>query len=155
MPVGKTSGYSTTNTILLRHGYLGSSPTAPQTCFSISLLHLFRQLVRACPRMSASAFCKALHFFHLVRFDIFVRITAINQQQFRFQFIPILRNSSDRPTMFIEYWSGLSTFACGRPADSIQKRSVWWLRVHHVSTGLTTRNPYIQQCYLRWMVGTH
>lgn len=56
------------NVSLIRQGYLGASPTSPACAFSLQLLHLYRQLHRACPRFSISAFCKALHFFHRVSY---------------------------------------------------------------------------------------
>ena len=57
-----------TNETLLQHGFLGASPEKPSIAFSLEVFELYRQLHRACPRLSLDAFAKALNHLHAVRF---------------------------------------------------------------------------------------
>lgn len=62
------------NVTLLRHGFLGSSPTHPTIAIHISVLDYYRQLHRECPRLSVQAQVKALCHLHGVSMAYVVHI---------------------------------------------------------------------------------
>ncbi|KAJ7206977.1 hypothetical protein C8J57DRAFT_1099457, partial [Mycena rebaudengoi] len=51
---------------LLRHGYLGATPTKPSLAFPIRLFEVYRQIHRVCPRYSLDALSKTLTHLHML-----------------------------------------------------------------------------------------
>jgi len=56
-----------TNETLVRHGSIGASPEKVTVAISIRTLECYRQVHRACPRLSIHAYSKALCNLHNVR----------------------------------------------------------------------------------------
>jgi CxC1 like cysteine cluster associated with KDZ transposases len=54
------------NETLVYHGFIGASPEKPTIAFSFSLLNIYRQLHRVCPRLSIDALSKSLSHLHHV-----------------------------------------------------------------------------------------
>ena len=54
------------NKTLIYHGFIGASPEKPTIAFSFSLLNIYRQLHRVCPRLSIDALSKSLSHLHHV-----------------------------------------------------------------------------------------
>ncbi|KAK7040677.1 hypothetical protein VNI00_009583 [Paramarasmius palmivorus] len=54
----------TLNETLLRHGYIGASATRPNLAFPLSLLEIYRQVHRVCPRFSIDGLSKVLQYLH-------------------------------------------------------------------------------------------
>ncbi|KAK1229756.1 hypothetical protein PQX77_007171, partial [Marasmius sp. AFHP31] len=59
-------GSFSVNDTLLRHGFIGGSPNVPTIAFSLSLLDIFRQIHRVCPRFSLDALARSLHNIHQI-----------------------------------------------------------------------------------------
>ncbi|KAK1225734.1 hypothetical protein PQX77_011311 [Marasmius sp. AFHP31] len=57
------------NNILLRHGFIGSSPEVPTATFSLSLFDIFRQVNRVCPQFSIEGLAQSLHNIHQIPYD--------------------------------------------------------------------------------------
>ncbi|KAH9831718.1 uncharacterized protein C8Q71DRAFT_798813 [Rhodofomes roseus] len=54
------------NATLVSNGFLGSSPQKPTVAISLKVLDAYRQLHRACPRLSVQAYVKSLCYIHRV-----------------------------------------------------------------------------------------
>ncbi|EPS93139.1 hypothetical protein FOMPIDRAFT_1033828 [Fomitopsis schrenkii] len=61
-----TASSSYPNVTLVSNGFLGSSPHKPTVAVSLQTLNAYRQLHRACPRLSVQAFVKGLCWIHQV-----------------------------------------------------------------------------------------
>lgn len=55
------------NIALIRHGYLGASPSQPTTAFTLEALEFYHQLRRRQANLSVQAFIKVLCAIHNVR----------------------------------------------------------------------------------------
>ncbi|KAF9486113.1 hypothetical protein BDN70DRAFT_235965 [Pholiota conissans] len=61
-----TEGAISANETLVRHGFLGATPERPSIAISITLLEIYRQLRRVCPRLSLDALSRALCHLHRI-----------------------------------------------------------------------------------------